>query len=616
MIFFQKTIFKKFTPAILIVSLLFSIVGAVFLLPKKAEAIPVWEVVSVPVLIAVSSVWNMLQLVSLGVIAFTTGTTATNTTIKKIEDWITYAISILLNILLHQMLSMLTNEVVAWIQNGEEPRFLSMGLDDWLGKAANNAGGIFVDQFLGAGWLCEPFDLDIKIALRDVPTFETEAECTLTDIVDNIDNFYNDFAYGGWKGWIELTKPQNTFAGAYMIAQDKKAIIMAEEIKNMEKDLDMGEGFLSPKDCYWYNKDGNLVATQMDVWGSPPLPGECPSGSGCVSKCQIKTPGSVVSAMADEAVTNIFEYTNTMMGAAASQSGPFAPYVMAITNALVNRILLEAEGLLGATPVPSPNYGDIGEAENLPEIVSPAENYSNQQSAEQMLITLNPLKDGLINNLIPQQKDSLAVWQDVYNAYQSAIPSLEETMAECSGVIADNYNWALDEKNEIENNILPPLKEKIDKLENDSLDANDAALLIDETVVSVEKLIDEIEKWDEIYQKNDAWGFEELNTAQDNIDIAKEEVVANVQEILMIINIIIPSSGLDETADDLDELSEELYSALTEVMTLYVDLFKKIGVKEFPAAGTIYAELEAANAYAAEVIELANSKTKECLISF
>ena len=112
------------------------------------------------------------------------------------QDLYEWALGVALNVLFNQILTELTNEIVAWIQGGEEPRFLSMDLEDWLGDAANNAGGLFVDQFLGAGWLCEPFDADIKIALLDVPTFETEAECTLEDMGKNISNFYeNCFAY-------------------------------------------------------------------------------------------------------------------------------------------------------------------------------------------------------------------------------------------------------------------------------------------------------------------------------------------------------------------------------------------------------------------------------------
>ncbi|MCG2809383.1 MAG: hypothetical protein L6275_03535, partial [Candidatus Portnoybacteria bacterium] len=370
MIFFQKTILQRFASTTLIVCLLFSIVGTALLLPKKAEAFPCentetlsWTTVFQTVL---DNVWNYIKSSYDKLSDLSLKKIAAWTIWKKAQDLITWAAAVLLNVLLHQILAQLTNDITAWIQNGTEPRFLSEGLGDWLGRAANNAGGNFVDQYLGAGWLCEPFDLDIKIALRDVPTFETEAECTLTDIVDNIDDFYDDFTTGGWKGWIELTKPQNTFAGAYLLAKDEKMLVMDKEIKEMEKDLDMGEGFLSPKDCYWYSADGDLVETQTDVWGSPSLPSDCqpdPNNKGfttagytapCSKICQINTPASVVKDVASKSITTAFDKMNTYIGAALSKTGPYAVYIQAIADALINRILTEGKGLLQADAVPSP----------------------------------------------------------------------------------------------------------------------------------------------------------------------------------------------------------------------------------------------------------------------
>jgi len=100
-----------------------------------------------------------------------------------------WAAGVMLNILLHQLLAMITNDIVNWIENGKTPRFMSEGIGSYLKDAADNATGNFIDQYLGAGWLCEEFDLDIKLALLDVPTFETQAKCSLSDIVDNVSDF-------------------------------------------------------------------------------------------------------------------------------------------------------------------------------------------------------------------------------------------------------------------------------------------------------------------------------------------------------------------------------------------------------------------------------------------
>ena len=220
MILFQKSFSQKLTASILVICLVGIITGPILLLPNKAQAqCAVYVAGSAPQSTgnALQTGWEALQSVwrnaSLAEMIITAGELLW-TNAQRLIEW---ALGVLLNTLLHQILAQLTNDIVNWIQNGDEPRFMTEGLGDYLGRAADVAVGNFIDQYLGAGWLCEPFDLDIKIALLDVPTFEEEVDCTLSDVVDNIEDFYDDFSAGGWTGWIELTKPQNNFYGAFLL---------------------------------------------------------------------------------------------------------------------------------------------------------------------------------------------------------------------------------------------------------------------------------------------------------------------------------------------------------------------------------------------------------------
>ncbi|MEA2113752.1 MAG: hypothetical protein U9P63_03830, partial [Patescibacteria group bacterium] len=276
---FQNKFYKKPTAFILIVSIVCLAVGPVLFLPQRAQAVgaagcPVIDISNTAVGKAqlgsyakqsiIEKIWEATTDVPTMIAAIAT---AAKDAWDKKYDFMKWAGNVMLNMLLHQILSMITNDIVNWIENGTTPRFLTEGIGDYLKEAVDNAAGNFVSQFLGAGWLCEPFDLDIKIALLDVPTFETEAECSISDIVDNIGNFYDDFSKGGWKGWIELSKPQNTFYGAYLLAQDKKTEAEEEAKEENMTDAEAGKGFLSIKDCRWYDKTGKEVAEQKNVRG-------------------------------------------------------------------------------------------------------------------------------------------------------------------------------------------------------------------------------------------------------------------------------------------------------------------------------------------------------------
>ncbi|MDD2730788.1 MAG: hypothetical protein PHW33_01545, partial [Candidatus Portnoybacteria bacterium] len=62
-----------------------------------------------------------------------------------------------------QLMNMMVDDIVNWINGGGEPRFVS----DWgsfLSDAADQAGGQFIDQ-LSLGFLCENLAPTIKIAL-------------------------------------------------------------------------------------------------------------------------------------------------------------------------------------------------------------------------------------------------------------------------------------------------------------------------------------------------------------------------------------------------------------------------------------------------------------------
>lgn len=608
MTLFQKSFFQKPVSLVLIISLASLSLGPILLLPRKAQAqCPVTVVADAPQSqqTGLQTVWEGLQ------DAFRKGSiteliTQTGELIwQNAHALLTWAAGVLLNLLLHQILAMLTNDIVNWIQNGEEPRFLSMNLKDWLWQATDNALGAFIDQYLGAGWLCEPFDLEIKFALLEVPTFEEEVRCSLSDIVDNVQDFYNNFASGGWKGWIELTKPQNTLYGAYIMAMAEKMSVEETAQAEREKELEMGEGYLSPKDCTWYDASGAVVETQEDVWGTPPLPAACqpdPANPGqtvggfaapCDHRCEILTPASTVKRTTDDAVTNFYEQLNAQIAGATAKSGPFQVYVTAIVSALISRIITEGVGLLRTDSSDSslqpPGQGDIGASVDIPETISPEFVRQEITRAEALLTQLQLLRGNLENRLLAEQQNNLAVLKLVRDTYLEIIPLLENVIEACEDTPYSSYvSWAENQINNINNNIVPSLNQRISRMEADISYTLETINLTNQAIVAVQNYINAANNWLAVHESvGGDPDSPELAAAETAMTQARTEAVSATQTVIRRINGVALSSSFEG-------LTQEVQQAIANVLNQAAQLELDRGLAEWPESGTLYGELQAA----------------------
>ena len=349
------------------------------------------------------------------------------TTIKQWE-WadtiLSRAVAAAAEIALHMVLRMLTNEIIKWIQGGGEPKFVT----DWqsfLKDAADKAGGLFVDKYLGAGWLCEPFDMDIKIALLDVPTFDTRVQCTLSDMGANINNFANDFNQGGWTEWIKLTKPQNNFYGGYYTALEEKLKLeeMAREAAGQEAIA--GRGFLSIKACvqgYAKDTDESQVATCNNKDGCKTL--EEQSAGQLEFVCteeKAVTPASVISDVASRAIDRDLELLQDQIAALAPSKGILAPYITAVASALVNRVIQEGLAFVTSSG-PTP-----GVSVNVDETPGQAIPASGQATA--LVEQQNLLKENLEIQLLTQQQSNLSVMQDIATIQNNILIKLKDVLA-------------------------------------------------------------------------------------------------------------------------------------------------------------------------------------------
>ena len=197
--------------------------------PKTAfAAVPVFE--TNPVLVAKQTTVQTI--------------TSIFTTAVNIEQLFEWAFKIAAEALKRQLLNMIVDQIVTWIQGGGNPKFIT----DWPGffrDAVDAAGGNFLKQ-LGLGLFCSPYNLTLRAAFIPIPKFSDKSACTLSQIGVNIDNFLNNFNNGGWMAWNEMVlKPQNNIYGAYLMAWDQYEIEKSTAAKAAEAEAQAGKGFLS-----------------------------------------------------------------------------------------------------------------------------------------------------------------------------------------------------------------------------------------------------------------------------------------------------------------------------------------------------------------------------------
>lgn len=161
-------------------------------------------------------------------------------------------------------------ETAAWIR-GEEAFVKDLG--DYIEEGLDEIAGELI-YGSDLGFLCSPFELDIKIALwAQYQAAGEGVQCTLTDVMDNIDNFVTGtFSEGGWAGWFELTQGCQDEACQFLNARAVMRLRLQGEEQNRREEVLSGEGWLTIRWC-----------ESVD------------SATGEGTDCEITTPGSVIN---------------------------------------------------------------------------------------------------------------------------------------------------------------------------------------------------------------------------------------------------------------------------------------------------------------------------------
>lgn len=237
----------------------------------------------------------------------------------------------LANIMVDTMLRQMTSDIVQWINSGFQgsPAFTTDPAGLFMDIADETIGQFIESSDLG--FLCSPFQLDIRIALaQSFQPYRRKASCTLTRIGDNVTGFIEGNNSGSWENWLaRTTQPQNNPYTSYLMAQNEIAIRIAgrKEIKLAQ--LNWGSGFLSYDECIAY-------APPEEIAG-PLQPGQESLGTAaprCI-KTETKTPGSVIANQLDWAISSDIRRTE------------LAKDIDQIVSALVGQMAKQALGGIG-----------------------------------------------------------------------------------------------------------------------------------------------------------------------------------------------------------------------------------------------------------------------------
>lgn len=243
----------------------------------------------------------------------------------------------LTRIIAKTLLHTMTRSVVNWINSGfrGSPSFVT-DPEGFLTDVADQSIGRVIEDI--APVLCQPFRFQLQLALgfRYSARSRDEVRCRLTDVISNVEGFYNsfvggDFRAGGWQSWINIAgTPQNNAYGAFLEAQGQIQVGLVDAQGHAIRGLNWGKGFQSWRTCKEYETITDYdTNAQLEAGGQAPAPSR--KGK-CKEWGPIKTPGSL-----------IVDQASGSLGSALREL-EVAQELDEIFAALVNQLLVRAFG--------------------------------------------------------------------------------------------------------------------------------------------------------------------------------------------------------------------------------------------------------------------------------
>lgn len=236
----------------------------------------------------------------------------------EIKNWILDGLAFAM---VDRIIQEITDEMVDWIRNGFDgnPGFVT-DFSGFVSDIAEQEADLFIE---GADleFLCDPFEINIQVALRDNQKVDRRFECTIDQVLQQ--NFIggNFVGGGGWDSWLRVTtQVQNYSQGAYLLALDEMYRRTGAEQKVQSKKVGFANGFLNYEKC-------------ENVGPPDPNTGETDK------QCTTETPGSYVQGQLNRVGTAGIERLTV--------ADEIDELIGAALGLIMNELLTQAGGLGG-----------------------------------------------------------------------------------------------------------------------------------------------------------------------------------------------------------------------------------------------------------------------------
>lgn len=223
----------------------------------------------------------------------------------------------------------LTQQIVQMIRTGGQgggPLFVT-NWQDFLLDAADQASGVFLKE-LNLTHLCEPFAPRLRLLLAGGRSpFQDRLRCTVSNVLQNVQAFYQDFSNGGWARWFEITQiPQNNFYGAYYLSLEENLLRQASAVEASRNEALSANGFLGLKECIEQPSEESFNPKTGEAILQPVEP-----------KCSIVSPGKWLENRLSEATNSDIQQLNL--------ADSFNEIILAAFQTLMQNLFFQQGGL-------------------------------------------------------------------------------------------------------------------------------------------------------------------------------------------------------------------------------------------------------------------------------
>lgn len=331
------------------------------------------------------------------------------------------------------LINQIQKDLVNWISGNGKPKFIQ-NWKDTLTNTFNNAAGIVISKEYPK--LCKGFGPLVEInvtPISDLQDRESDSiQCTLEDIIDNVEKFRDDFRSGGWMAFVSLTRSENNYVGASFKLGD---IITRQASKSKDakkQNLVSSGGFNStgvgcstPDTTQYYESelddlkarglfDGNEIINIECGKNPDPKKNVCNVTTCLADDVQFKTPGSAVA----HSLFGSLNWKPNQISVASS----LVELAAALIDASINRLVNLAGGWISG----SGGSGGSGNSAGITGSTSgdglDASSTENPQNAQQE-------KDNALNiarTKLNQVRDLKEKYRQVVAAYNALLQNSQQ----------------------------------------------------------------------------------------------------------------------------------------------------------------------------------------------